>query len=260
MSASRTGIYVYAVVPAASTVNEPTGVAGAPVDTIPVGDLSLVTSEVNLDDLAALNDPATDPMSLGKLAERHDAVVRAALDTSGSVLPFRLGTVLTDRDAATQFVTTQATELRQTLTHLLKCREWGVKVRDRGSPEPASEGSGDREQGVDSPTGDKPGTAYLARRRQQFATAERRQQHRSEVVDDVHRVLLDVAVESVAGAGRESGVLSDEVYLVRTADEDRFLDTADELAERLEAEGLTLRVTGPWPPYSFARPRERPDA
>ncbi|HEX6501197.1 MAG TPA: GvpL/GvpF family gas vesicle protein [Micromonosporaceae bacterium] len=256
---SRTGIYVYAVVPATPTISEPTGVAGAPVDLIPVADLSLVASEVDLDDLAALNDPATDPMSLGALAERHDAVVRAAMDSSGSVLPFRLGTVLTDRDAAAQFVTSRADDFRQTLARLRKCFEWGVKVAESGSEETTGAGSGDQARGVDSPAGEKPGTAYLARRREQFAGAERRRQQRAEVVEDVHRALSEVAVESVPGTGRESGVLLDEVYLVPGSDQERFLDTAYDLGERLHVEGLTLRVTGPWPPYSFARPRETAD-
>jgi hypothetical protein len=40
-----------------------------------------------------------------------------------------------------------------------------------------------------------------------------------------------------------------DAYLVATAQQDAF---AAALAE-LEAAGHELRVTGPWPPYSFAR-------
>ena len=40
-----------------------------------------------------------------------------------------------------------------------------------------------------------------------------------------------------------------DAYLVRTSEREHF----GEAIAALEAEGYELRVTGPWPPYSFTR-------
>jgi hypothetical protein len=53
------------------------------------------------------------------------------------------------------------------------------------------------------------------------------------------RERLAAASEEVAG----------DAYLVVTARQDEFAAAISDL----EAEGYELRVTGPWPPYSFAR-------
>jgi hypothetical protein len=53
------------------------------------------------------------------------------------------------------------------------------------------------------------------------------------------RERLSAASEDAAG----------DAYLVATARQDEFASAVSEL----ESEGYELRVTGPWPPYSFAR-------
>ena len=52
--------------------------------------------------------------------------------------------------------------------------------------------------------------------------------------------------ERLAAASED---VTGDAYLVATGRQDEFAAAVAEL----EAEGYELRVTGPWPPYSFAR-------
>ena len=47
------------------------------------------------------------------------------------------------------------------------------------------------------------------------------------------------------------GIVLDAGYLVDTAAQPEFDARLAEHSRQLDASGLDLRVTGPWPPYSF---------
>jgi hypothetical protein len=57
-----------------------------------------------------------------------------------------------------------------------------------------------------------------------------------------------------AAGGEDAGaadVVANAAYLVHNAGVDRFLAVVDSIAERYRPFGLTIEVTGPWPPYNF---------
>ncbi len=244
------GIYLYAVVPAAVDLGARTGVGDAPVETIAVGAVAAVASEVGTGQLAALNDDPGDPDALADLALTHEAVVRAAMAAGDAVLPFRLGTVLLDRDALRRFLDERSFELRTALERVAGCHEWGVKVTataadDEPVAEPVPAAS---QPGVGS------GTAYLLRRREQLARGAERDRARTVVAGEVAGALRALALDSTPGRRADPGLLLDEGYLVPRPAEQDFLATADRYARALAAEHLALHVRGPWPPYSFAVP------
>ena len=246
------GLYLYAVVPADTHIDGvPPGVGDRQSDLIRHEDLGLVAHEVDLADLARLNEPSADPGQLAELAQRHDRVVRAAMEAATAVLPFRLGTVLADRQSARQFLVERWEDLRRGLGRLTNCEEWGVTVRAEGSSEPQQTRSGS--------TPDRPGTAYLTRRRQQLDDAESRRRTRSARAAEIDEALHELSVDSAHGPKRGVTVLLDETYLVRRPETSAFLDAVDRCGARLCGEGIELRLTGPWPPYSFARLEGCPD-
>ena len=243
---SDCGLYVYAVVPADTRIGgvQP-GVGDGQPDLIRHEDLGLVAHEIDLADLARLNEPSADPGQLAELAQRHDHVVRAAMDAAAAVLPFRLGTVLANRPSARQFLVDRCEALRRGLDRLTNCAEWGVTVREEGSSEP--------QRTLSESTPDRPGTAYLTGRRQQLDDAEFLRRTRSARAAQVDEALRELSVESAHGPKRGVTVLLDETYLVRRPETSTFLDAFDRCGAWLSGEGIVLRLTGPWPPYSFAR-------
>jgi hypothetical protein len=241
------GLYLYAVVPPDARLGEVRGIAGEPVEILRHARLGLVAGEVAVEQLAGLDDESSDPARLGALARCHDEVVRAAGAAAGAVLPFRLGTVVVDRDAARRYLEERSAAITPAMQQVAACHEWGVTVHHRASEVPAhADPIGGHDPG-------RPGTAYLARRRQELARVEAHRQAMSRVEGELRATAIDVA----AGRTRQPqpGVVLDASYLVRRDGEPAFFEAVDRCGDLLLEQGLQLQLSGPWPPYSFA-PRE----
>jgi hypothetical protein len=235
-------LYLYAAVPAGTAVDGLRGVGDEQVEVLTSGALGLAVSEVTTADLAAVTDESADPRLVGDLAQRHDSVVRTVAASAGATLPFRLATVVTDRQAACQFLTSREAVLHSSLERVAGCDEWGVTVREDGDVR--SETDPADPQTVES------GTAYLMRRREHFHRLEQRRRIVLELVAHAEAALAELAVDTVPGRG-PGNLLLDRAYLVRRNAQARFVDALDRCGDRLAADGLALRVTGPWPTYSF---------
>ncbi len=236
------GLYLYGLVPHGVQLGDVRGIAGEPIEIVPHARLGLVVSEVVVEVLAGLEDESSDPGMLGALARCHDEVVRTASAAAGAVLPFRLGTVLVDRDAARRYLDDRAEELYPVMQQVAACHEWGVTVH-----EPATEPRAPADPIASADPG-RPGTAYLTRRRQEMARAEARRQAMSHVEGELRAKAIDAA----AGRYRQPDVVLDESYLVRRDAEPAFFETVDRCGDLLLEQGLHLQLSGPWPPYSFA--------
>ena len=243
-----TGLYAFAVIPPRPV--DLTGLAGidgrSPLRIIQHADLGLVVSEMPLD---LMDDVSEDDLSetgpLATLARRHDDVVRSVFE-HGPVLPLRFGTVVADDDGARRLLDEQGSRARRRLEHLDTHREWGVRLNREVAEQPTDEDDASRRQ-------EMTGTSYLASRRAALQKAQDEEQQKAALTEQVEQALRDYAVDAVRrGGGPGSGVLTDVAYLVPVDAEDRFLDAASRLSHEVSHEHLTLEVTGPWPPYSFA--------
>ena len=219
---------------------------GRRVDVVREGDLGLLVSPVVPAELEVDTDDLSETGRLAVLARGHDAVVRAAAE-EGPVLPLRFGTVVPDEDAARSLLRTHAVSVREQLRRIGTAREWGVRLVRTLSPgtEPAFAGPAERD-GLS-------GTEYLSRRR---TALQREDDLTRTAVEDAARlqdVLSASATESLRRGGSPgSSLLLDMAYLVPTSTETDFLGEVRRLSEDMATRGLSLEVTGPWPPYSFA--------
>ena len=156
-----------------------------------------------------------DPSSLRETAALETAA-RAHNDLlldRDAVVPFRFGTAFASREDLDRWLREHEAELLAELDRLRGAVEWGVEVV-------ATEPSPDE------------GTGYLEQRLAVgVATADR-----ARLAESCRRRLAEAALEA-----------SGDAYLV--ADQDAFAGVLSELRN----EDVDLRVTGPWPPYSFAR-------
>lgn len=238
---TASGLYAYALLHAGTVV--PGGVRGvgqgAPVGRISHEGLDILVSDVDTERLRVLSDgDLSEDGELATWARAHDAVVRAAF-AHGAVLPFRFGTVLLDRGVARRLLVAQHDTALAMLAHVRDRVEWGVRVRRANAPqedaEPADRGSG---------------TAYLAARRRHLRDRDER---RARGRDTAVAIRDDLAASAADVTDRAGGdAIVDAAVLVDHSAEDGFLRRAAEHAARAADAGLTLDVTGPWPPYSFA--------
>jgi hypothetical protein len=206
--------------------------------------LGLVVADAELAQFAELDtdpvmaEPAPDD-PLVVLAHRHDAVVRAVFHRQ-PVLPLRFGTVLRDTRAAARLLADRHEVALRGLDRVAGHREWGVRARLAQPARPDDDAG---------PTG-LSGTEYLARRRARLAAAEHGRRRGSEHTATLHAALARLATDTVPRARRSPALLLDAAYLVATGAEPAF---HAEVERQKDTGGAELTVTGPWPPYSFAR-------
>jgi hypothetical protein len=76
------------------------------------------------------------------------------------------------------------------------------------------------------------------------------------LIERVHETLASHVAGAVSTPAPRSGSNGDAVvlnasYLVPAEAEESFAAAADRLGDELSDQGLVLRQSGPWPPYSF---------
>ena len=209
-------IYLYAL-----TESAPPGFRKFGLDDEPVRSLAISGFHVVHTSHAPRFEPGATPAELWT----HEAIVDELLE-SGTVLPFRFGTMLSDRDAVAAAVTRRADEFRRTFAELrdrveLAIRVAAVQKADDGAP--------------------RDGTEYLAVR----AGTQRAQ-------DEVAAAVL-TPLDALAAASRRRDADRAHVirasYLVDRGDVPRFASAVRGLQQKHPE--LAVSCTGPWAPYSF---------
>jgi hypothetical protein len=75
-----------------------------------------------------------------------------------------------------------------------------------------------------------------------------------QVMAEIERAVMDkLACDTVAETRQQrSGAFPQINVLLERDEEARLEELRDDLAARYAADGVTLALTGPWPPYTFA--------
>ncbi|GAA4547311.1 GvpL/GvpF family gas vesicle protein [Pseudonocardia xishanensis] len=186
---------------------------------------------------------------LGRLEQlaraHHDVVVRAAAEVP--VAPVRLATLYRDDDAVRRLLRERAEEFAALLRRVGGHREWGVKVYalPQEEREPAA---------APAASTDRPGTAYLFRRR---AERDRGARSREQARDAAERLHTTLAGRSSAAhrypmqdarlSGRTEEMVLNAGYLVADGREAEFRDAVDAADDGR----VRVELTGPWPAFSF---------
>jgi hypothetical protein len=215
---------------------------GGPVRLLSTSGPQAVVCDVDPEAFAVLREPTPDGLELlGEAANVHDQVVTGFVD--GPVLPLGLGTVLPDDDAVIDLLTRHAESLDGELERVRGCGEWALTVHEAvplARAEPAAPAAAS-------------GREYLQQRRAALDERDTRWQEQEHVAERIHTPLADLSLDSVTVAARPledaDPPLLHAVYLVADSSHERFLATADAIAE--EHPTLAVELTGPWPPYHF---------
>ncbi|MEV7178128.1 GvpL/GvpF family gas vesicle protein [Kitasatospora sp. NPDC093679] len=240
-----------------------TGVAGEPLRVLTAPGLVLVVGSVPRGDFdeQALQRRLADLPWLEAAVRAHHRVI-AELARSGHTLPLRFATLYRDDRGAAAFLRGAGPRLRAALDRVADHAEWGVKVYlDAAAPDPADVGA----------PADRPGTAYLLRRRAQRDALARRFEEAAAGAREIHATLAARAgraaehpLQSAEASGRSDPMLLNGAYLVEQDGAAEFGAAVTDLGRRFT--GVRLELTGPWPPYSFAdiqpepAPETAPDA
>jgi hypothetical protein len=244
-------LYLYAVTREAPGAVEGPGIDDRPVHRLRPGSFGAVVSVVPRADWdgAAADDHLEELSWVAPRAYRHETVVESVLSSSGPVYPARFGTLFSDAARLESTLDAHRDALRAYFDAVDGAQEWAVKGlldRDRAAAHVAEAEAEPNESG----------TAYLQRRKRvQDAQADL-----DDWLDDVAEALLDALaapardtrVVPVRGnAGREDEVAFNWAFLVPASGAEAFREIVERRSAEHEGQGLTLDLTGPWPPYNF---------
>ena len=260
MSNGETAYYLYCLTPGGGdTPVSAIGVdGGRPVEVRACGEIAAALSEVELAEFCGESAEARlqDLAWLGPRICRHEAVIEELMSRA-PVLPARFGTLFTSVDSLQQSVLAHAEGITDFFAQLGDQQEWAVKgLLDRAG---ALRGLGVSVLAAEAAPAAAPGARYFQEKRIQ-AQCER----------DLNLRLKEHCRRAAAVLGRESGgfrerrvpgpgaagsdveVVLNWAFLVSPAALIDFRARLDRFNGAEEFPGLTLTVTGPWPPYSFA--------
>jgi Gas vesicle synthesis protein GvpL/GvpF len=170
---------------------------------------------------------------------------------AATVIPMKLFTLFTSDERALAHVRRSRGRLRRLAKRIGGRQEWGVRLT--WSPATAERASHVRDRVVRAGSGT--GTAFLLQKTRQRDAAERLRRSALVAADQFSRRLGRLADEArrhspaeVAGGVR---VLLDAAFLVRAGRVAAFRGAAKQFAPRLTTAGVSVTVSGPWPPYTF---------
>jgi hypothetical protein len=256
MSVENVGVWAYAIMHAdraEERVGGLRGVAEEPVRAVFAGGLAAAVGAVGLGEFGqdALRHNLEDLDWLAAKARAHDAVI-SGIARFGPVIPVRMATVYLDDGRVKQLLTSRHGAFDAVLHRVSGRQELGVKAyADPKGLVP----EGDAAQ--DDAGGPRSGTAYLLRRRRQLVSEEEAYRVAAEEAERIHATLMRCAVDGKRKppldkslSGTAEWTVLNGTYLVDDGMIEWFRETVDAL-DRTTAR-ITLEITGPWPPYSFA--------
>jgi hypothetical protein len=215
----------------------------------------------------------TDRMDLlQKWLLEHQGVIDAAGERFGTPLPFQFDTIITgDDDAVREWIDEAAGTLSQYLTSLGSHWEYRIElIADEAGLDDELEGEDARLNDLKADIEEAAsGASFLLEKQYDQRLSELKRTRRHERATTLEDRLADLARE-VHDLGQQRTELLDdgeseeksteaETVNKRTqarfavlAHEDREDAIGDALDEIASEPGVTIRFTGPWPPYTFA--------
>jgi hypothetical protein len=206
-------IHVYAVTKGLEGLPDVEGIEGVSPERFRCNGFDLVVSE---------QGAAVEPTEQAVLA--HARVVEALLPLAEALLPARFGVAYDDEAALEEAVHQRAAQLSESLARVRCHVELGVSIVGEQRPESPPPATG---------------RAYL-----EAKAAEAR------LGSELHEALSAHADAATRAQPLDGSIVLASAYLVDPDTIPSFLGAVEKLKEQYPE--LTIAVTGPWPPYSFA--------
>ncbi|MGA8152775.1 MAG: GvpL/GvpF family gas vesicle protein [Terriglobales bacterium] len=206
------------------------GVNAAPVLSYPSGEFAVVVSEY---------DRATEKLE-DKAVLEHARVVSVCFRT-GTVLPFRFGTLFDSDEALRQAVRANRRAFGLSVARLRGKAEMHLKLMVR-------DGSL-RDAFPDVQLPDTVGGEYLIKLREKASKDRERQTKARALSVQVHKMFNPLEEEISCKRVNTNGMLIDIAHLIDSKSVEKYQNRYSSAAKQLK--NCELSVSGPWPPYHF---------
>jgi Gas vesicle synthesis protein GvpL/GvpF len=223
-------LYAYCLVEDLKTLDLPVrGIEGAAVRLLKLDEFGLLVS-----------DGESDAFPLTKeSAIAHDTVVRSIFDQT-ALLPFRFGSVVSEHQLR-HYVATYKPALKKSLEHVRGCVQMDLRIIWQSS----------KPDEVPTPQEQGPGTTFLEKKRRELLGDERQAPQIAELSNLLRKEFGDVIRDQqIELRPSKTAVLASVFHLVERAKTEGYQKIVQET--RNNRPELSIRLSGPWPPYSFA--------
>jgi len=206
------------------------GVNGAAVLSYPSGDFAVIVSEYDRNG--------------AKLEEKHvleHARVVSVCFRTGTVLPFRFGTIFDSDDALRQAVRANRRTFGQSVAKLRGKAEMHLKVLVKGDSL--------RQALAEVQLPDTVGGDYLIKLREKASQDRERQTKARALSVQVHKMFNPLEEEISCKRVSSDGMLIDIAHLIDSKSIEKYQNRYSTAARQLK--NCELVLSGPWPPYHF---------
>jgi len=191
---------------------------------------------------------------LGAIGYRHQAVI-AALMNETSVVPLRAFTMFSSETALHEYLVNGAEQLSAILARLDGKREYTLRVELE--PQRWSEAIVGRVESLRTLSSEiesaSSGKAFLLRKKLEDEKKRASREAEQDLVAEIEREVVEKVSRDVVSESRveRDGAFPQINVLINRDEESRLQELHASLTERYADQGVTLAITGPWPPYSF---------
>jgi hypothetical protein len=243
-------LYVYAI-----------GRAGHPLpDDVEAVDGGGLTAFVSPVDEVEFSQPVIDARAkdvewLGAIGYRHQNVMNALM-RGGTIIPLRAFTLFKNQASLRHHLEENREQFEKILERVDGKQEWTLRIEF--DPErwrdALSQRIGPLRALEEEIAAAAPGKAFLLRKKLDEERKRASREAEQQVAAEIESAVLDaLSCEAVAESReRRDGAFPQINVLIARDEEARLQELRDELARRYDDEGVTLALTGPWPPYTFA--------
>ncbi len=261
MSEGGSALYLYCFAPFVEYAQcSVPGVDGRPSASLCVcAQIGAILCEVELAEFCgeAAEARLQDLAWLGPQVCRHEAVIEEAMRWA-PVLPARFGTLFTSHQSLQHFAALHREVIEDFFSRLGDCQEWAVKgMLDRPGAMEKFAGSEQSAAG-EAPPVTSPGARYFQEKR---LKAQLERDFRIRLREFCQRAAAMLGAKASgfkerkvvdsATDGSDAELVLNWAFLLSPAALDAFRSLVDQLNQVEAYPGLTLTLTGPWPPYSF---------
>jgi hypothetical protein len=245
----------------------PEGIHGSgPVERVEAEGLAVIVSRVPRSEFGAgaLQRNLNDMAWLERTAREHEAILDAAL-LGATIVPLRMCTLYETADNVQGMLARENEALNEALGFLEDRLEWSVKVLVSSDAliEVARVQLGPDDEPPSATERRGEGGAYLLGRRRERLLRQRAQSLAVDLAEQIHARLQDWAIDAVTRpaqnpelSGHEGEMLLNAAYLVERERSSELRRLVDELEAHHRELGISIELTGPWPPYNFVPDRD----
>jgi len=252
-------LYVYAFGRAAHPLPETVeAIDGSQrIQLVTAGDLTAFATDVDDVDFsqAVIDARARDVEWLGGIGYRHQSVM-STLMHGGTIVPLRAFTLFASEENVKSHLDGHRESITSLLDRLDGKEEWTLRVEF--DPQLWSDALIHRVESLRllaaEVTEAAAGKAFLLRKKLEEEKKRASRDAEQQVMQEVEQaVMTKLPCDTVAETRQQRSGAFPQINVLLERDENaRLQELRDELAERYRDEGVTLALTGPWPPYTFA--------